>query len=103
MAEPELRAGAARTLARELGAEDLIIFVRDEAIGRSLPAPGFPQTLRGGKAWRDLVERAISAGSASLSAFEQPASAIGLSDGTVAVLLGTPEPARLTELQALLP
>jgi signal transduction histidine kinase/CheY-like chemotaxis protein len=103
MAEPERRTAAARTLARELGAEDLIIFVRDEAIGRSLPAPGFPQTLRGGKAWRDLVERAISAGSASLPASEQPASAIGLSDGTVAVLLGTPDPTRLTEFQTLLP
>jgi signal transduction histidine kinase/ActR/RegA family two-component response regulator len=99
MAEPERRAAAARTLARELGAEDLIIFVRDEAIGRSLPAPGFPQTLRGGKAWRDLVDRAIAAG----SAFLETASAIGLSDGTVAVLLGTPEPARLTELRTLVP
>jgi signal transduction histidine kinase/CheY-like chemotaxis protein len=93
MAEPEGRAAAARTLARELGAEDLIIFVRDEAIGRSLPAPGFPQTLRGGRAWRDLVDHAIGDGSASLEA----ASAIGLSDGTVAVLLGTPEPPHLTE------
>jgi signal transduction histidine kinase/ActR/RegA family two-component response regulator len=99
MAEPERRAAAARTLARELGAEDLIIFVRDEAIGRSLPAPGFPQTLRGGRAWRDLVDRAIVDGSASLEA----ASAIGLFDGTVAVVLGTPEPAQLTELRTLLP
>jgi signal transduction histidine kinase/ActR/RegA family two-component response regulator len=93
MAEPERRAAAAQTLARELGAEDLIIFVRDEAIGRSLPAPGFPQTMRGGRAWRDLVDRAISAGSGSVEA----ASAVGLSDGTVAVLLGAPGPARLTE------
>jgi signal transduction histidine kinase/ActR/RegA family two-component response regulator len=99
MAEPERRAAAARTLARELGAEDVIIFVRDEAIGRSLPAPGFPQTLRGGRAWRDLVERAIADGSASL----ETASAIGLSDGTAAVLLGAPDPARLTELRTLLP
>jgi len=106
MAEPERRAAAARTLARDLGAEDLIIFVRDEAIGRSLPAPGFPQTLRGGSAWRNLVDRAIAAGSASFDAadgVQQPAAAIGLPDGTVAVLLGTPEPARLTELRILLP
>jgi len=102
MAEPQGRLAAARTLARELGAEDLIIFVRDEAIGRSLPAPGFPQTLRGGSAWRVLVEQAIADGSASLRT-EQPASAIGLPDGTVAVLLGTPQPAPLTELRALLP
>jgi signal transduction histidine kinase/ActR/RegA family two-component response regulator len=92
MADPERRGAAARTLAREFGAEDLIIFVRDEAIGRSLPAPGFPQTLRGSSAWRNLVDRAIAAGTASTEA----ASAIGLSDGTVAVLLGTPEPARVT-------
>lgn len=106
MAEPERRAAAARTLARELGAEDLIIFVRDEAIGRSLPAPGFPQTLRGGRAWRDLVDHAIGDGSAALPAsdgMQQPASAIGLADGTVAVLVGMPEPTQLTELRTLLP
>jgi signal transduction histidine kinase/ActR/RegA family two-component response regulator len=34
---------------------------------------------------------------------QQPASAIGLPDGTVALLLGTPEAARLTELRTLLP
>jgi signal transduction histidine kinase/ActR/RegA family two-component response regulator len=102
MAEPERRAAAARTLARELGAEDLIIFVRDEAIGRSLPAPGFPQTLRRGSEWRVLVDQAIADGSASRR-MQQPASAIGLPDGTVALLLGTPEAARLTELRTLLP
>jgi signal transduction histidine kinase/CheY-like chemotaxis protein len=106
MAEPERRAASARTLAREFGAEDLIIFVRDEAIGRSLPAPGFPQTLRGGRAWQTLVDRAITDGSASFTAadrMQQPASAVGLADGTVAVLLGLPEPAQLTELRTLLP
>jgi signal transduction histidine kinase/ActR/RegA family two-component response regulator len=103
MVEPGCRAAAACTLARELGAEDLIIFVRDEAIGHSLPAPGFPQTLRGGRAWRDLVRRAITAGSASLSASEQHVSAVGLPDGTAAVLIGMPETAQLTELRTLLP
>jgi signal transduction histidine kinase/CheY-like chemotaxis protein len=102
MADPKRRSAAARTLAREFGAEDLVIFVRDDVIGRSLPAPGFPQTLRGGSGWRYLVDQAIADGSASQQ-MQQPASAIGLPDGTVAVLLGTPEPARLTELRILLP
>ena len=109
MAEPERRADAAQTLARQLGAENLIIFVRDEAVARSLPAAGFPQTLRGGTAWRTLVDRAIAAGSAeaSFAAREgtpQSASAIGLPDGTVAVLLGAATvSADQPALQILLP
>ena len=110
MAEAERRAVAARTLARQLGADDMIIFVRDEAVGRSLPAPGFPQTLRGGSGWRQLVDRAIATGTAETSfvaaeGTSQSASAIGLADGTVAVLLGaTPETAAgLETLRILLP
>jgi len=44
MAEAERRAVAARTLARQLGADDMIIFVRDDAVGRSLPAPASSRT-----------------------------------------------------------
>jgi signal transduction histidine kinase/CheY-like chemotaxis protein len=104
MADAKRRADAARTLARQVGAEDLIIFVRDEAIGRSLPAAGFPQTLRGGSAWRNLVDQAIEAGSAEASIGPELASAIGLPDGTVAVLLGgRPDAEVLKTLKILLP
>jgi signal transduction histidine kinase/CheY-like chemotaxis protein len=109
MADEKRRAAAAQTLARQLGAEDLIVFVRDEVIGRSLPAPGFPQTLRGGSGWRNLVERAIAGGSAETTFVApdesaQSASAMGLDDGTVAVLLGgKPDAAAVPTLQILLP
>ncbi|MCU1246515.1 MAG: hypothetical protein JWN02_2425, partial [Acidobacteria bacterium] len=109
MGRPERRAAAARTVARHLGADDLIVFVRDADVGRSLPAPGFPQTLRGGRAWRELVKCAEEDGTAegvvSDGAGElQQAEAMGLADGTVAVLLGrTASPPGKELLTILLP
>jgi signal transduction histidine kinase/ActR/RegA family two-component response regulator len=79
----------------------LVVFVRDEAVGRSLPAPGFGQTLRGAHAWRKLVAAAIDRGTAEGSVqYERgevrAACAVGLPDGTAAVLVGETiaEPAR---------
>ena len=46
LAEPAQRREAALAFARRWGAEELIVFVRDEAVGRSLPANGFPHALR---------------------------------------------------------
>ena len=77
------------------------MFVRDEVVGRSLPALGFGQTLRGAAAWRDLVTAAIDRGTAEGSVQNEqgevrPACAVGLQDGTAAVLVGETiaEPAR---------
>jgi signal transduction histidine kinase/ActR/RegA family two-component response regulator len=109
LADPLRRVDAARALARRWNAVDLVIFVRDPGVGRSLPAPGFPQTLRDARAWRQLVEEAIAhdstdgtivnAAGESCSAY-----ALGFADGTAAVLVGAPivEPARPV-LRALLP
>jgi signal transduction histidine kinase len=93
LAEPAARREAAKAFARRWRAEDLIVFVRDEAVGRSLPAPGFGQTLRGARAWRQLVEAAIEHGSADGAVVNEhgetrPACALGLADGTAAVLTG---------------
>jgi signal transduction histidine kinase/ActR/RegA family two-component response regulator len=102
LADPRRRADAARAIAREHGADDLIVFVRDEAIGRALPATGFPQTLRGGRAWRALTDRAVEHGSADAIIDEQPVHAAGAADGTVLALLGgAPHGTEL--LRALLP
>jgi signal transduction histidine kinase/ActR/RegA family two-component response regulator len=109
LAQPERRAGAARALAEQAGTDDLIIFVRDAAIGRSLPAPGFPQTLRGGKVWADLVGRAIASGVATGTVTTpdgdpRAAHASGVTDGTVAVFLGgTLNEERASVIQVLLP
>jgi signal transduction histidine kinase/ActR/RegA family two-component response regulator len=101
LVEPAGRRAAAKAFARRWRAEDLIVFVRDEAVGRSLPAPGFGQTLRGARAWRELVAAAIEHGTADGAVENEvgqarPACALGLPDGTAAVLVGDmiTEPAR---------
>lgn len=101
LVEPGGRQAAAKDFARRWGAEDLVVFVRDVAVGRSLPAPGFSQTLRGARAWRQLVAAAIAQGTADGSVENEkgatrPAFAAGLPDGTAAVLVGDAitEPAR---------
>lgn len=93
LADREQRSEAARALARHFGADELIVFIRDAAVGFSLPAPGFPQTLRGARTWRTLMDEAIREGSAKGSVENhqgavRPAFAIALPDGTAAVLVG---------------
>ncbi|HEY0141817.1 MAG TPA: ATP-binding protein [Thermoanaerobaculia bacterium] len=109
LADPGKRHEAARAFARKWGADELIVFIRDAAIGRSLPAPGFPQTLRGARSWRALIDRAVEDGSAEGTVQNhegemRTAWALGLPDGTVAILVGetVEEPAR-PFLRALLP
>ena len=51
LAEPGKRRGAAERLARHLGADALIAFVRDDELAVWVPAPGFPQTMPGGPTW----------------------------------------------------
>jgi signal transduction histidine kinase len=62
LARLEDRAEAARRIAAWLGADELVLFVRDPKIDALLPAPGFPQTLRGGITWREFVKRAVVPG-----------------------------------------
>ena len=107
LADRGRRTDAARAVARRWGADDLVIFIRDDEVGFSLPAPGFPQTLRGMRAWRGLVDAAIESGSSEAVVQDvrgepRNACAIGMPDGTVAVLVGdqiqAPAPALLREL-----
>lgn len=108
LADPERRLEAASAFARRWGADALIVFIRDPDVGRSLPAPGFPQTLHGARLWKNLVDLAVEAGTAEGPVQDErgemrAACAIGLPDGTAAVLVGEPEePARLL-LRELLP
>jgi signal transduction histidine kinase/CheY-like chemotaxis protein len=57
LAAVEGRAGAARRLAAEAGAEALILLVHNAQVGRLLPAPGVRRTLPGGPAWKAFVGR----------------------------------------------
>ena len=62
LAGPAQRPAAAETLARHLGVERLMIFIPDPELGVLLPAPGFPQTIAGGAAWRAFLRRCATPG-----------------------------------------
>jgi signal transduction histidine kinase/ActR/RegA family two-component response regulator len=57
LADSATRQRAAEDLARHAGATSLLVFAEDRELGAFLPAPGFPQTLPGGAAWRALLAR----------------------------------------------
>lgn len=85
----------ARELALAMGAVALFIFVKDSEIDAFIPAPGFPQTLPGGSAWRDFFGRCNSPGKFSVSlplapqGAEDAAHAVVDREGTVIVLIGS--------------
>jgi PAS domain S-box-containing protein len=58
------RREAAQTLARALGADDLILFLRDPELNVLLPAPGFPQTLPEARIWHAFLEHCVGTDSA---------------------------------------
>ncbi|MDQ3481893.1 MAG: ATP-binding protein [Pseudomonadota bacterium] len=62
LAAPESRASEAVRIAAEIGAEALLVLLHDAAIDALTPAPGFPQTLPGGPAWRAFLKGPHSAG-----------------------------------------
>src|SRR4051812_46989618 len=57
LASPRSRAELTAALARELGAEALLLLLEDPEVDALVPAPGLPQTLPGGRAWAELLER----------------------------------------------
>jgi signal transduction histidine kinase len=110
LCRPESRQTAARELAVAMGAEALLVFIRDDEVGLLLPAHGFPQTLPDGKAWRsflvDCVEHGQAHGRLPLIAAGPPRAADGFAHGNDAafVLLGEEQHrGSVTWLQALLP
>ena len=110
LAPTETRSAAARNLAVELGADMILIFVRDTEVGAMLSAPGFPQTLPDGKLWRAFLARTIESGKheGTLAAFagSAPLPAVGYSldpDVALVVLGSAPHPADLGTLLTLLP
>lgn len=102
------RLQAACDLAARLGAEELLLFLPDPQLGVLVPAPGFPQTLRGDSAWRTFLAD-CSAGRETTRLVELPIGsvrwAVAISGAeVVAVLLGG-EPRRneLTTLACAMP
>ncbi|MEO5701815.1 MAG: ATP-binding protein [Casimicrobiaceae bacterium] len=74
LADENSRPEAAAALAARLGAETLMIFVRDPTLGVLVPAPGFAQTVRGGPKWRTFL--------ASLGATGRRVTEVDLPPGT---------------------
>jgi len=62
LAAPASRASEANRIAEEIGAEAFLVLLHDRAIGALTPAPGFPQTLPGGPAWRAFLKERHPAG-----------------------------------------
>ena len=54
LADKTHRRTVGKQLAKELGAEDLIIFIKDAELNVILPAPGFTQTLQETSVWQSF-------------------------------------------------
>jgi signal transduction histidine kinase len=110
LADVERRPETAAALARLLGGERLLLFAPDPELGVVLPAPGFPQVLRGAAGWRAFIEASVREGelSGTVPGVDGPEPACGcaLADGTAAVLVrpapGAPGPGLLRPLLPLL-
>lgn len=107
--ESERRA-AAKTIAQELGAKDLTIFIPDDVIGLLLPASGFPQTYPEFNIWHEFLASCQGQpprhGRLRVGAGAELVDVLGISgpDGSVAVLMGgSPQEGHCLPLAALLP
>lgn len=94
----EDRVQVAESLGRVLGGHYLVLFVRDDEVGVLLPAPGYPQTLRDARAWREFLDVCLARGERLAEALTppeggEPVPAYGFACGRdiVAVVLGATE------------
>jgi len=62
LADPGRRIAAAHALAQQLGVAAVMVMLRDPLVDALVPAPGFPQTLRGGPGWRAFLDRCRESG-----------------------------------------
>ena len=109
LADPAMRGEAATALAKAMGADDLLIFLRDEETGAMVTGPGFVQTLPDGRRWRaflaDCMATREHAGWLPLRAGEPDVRVTGHAIGAnhVIVVVGRAEHRALTALISLLP
>jgi signal transduction histidine kinase len=93
LADPASRAAEAANIAKLVGAEAFIVLLRDAEIGALTPAPGFPQTLPGGPAWRAFLKGNHAPGPLEIElpfpSADQPKTArVLVQDETVFMLIG---------------
>ena len=93
-----------------MGAEQLLIFTRDPELNVLLPAPGFPQTLPDGRAWKDFLAGCVRDGEAVAclrsAVGQDPRAVLGVAgdDGSVLALIGgEPKRTEVAGLRAFLP
>ncbi len=102
------RASALTDLAAWAGAGAILLFVRDPVVGALVPAPGCPQTLRGGLSWKDFFARCAAAGRHAAQVEFPPGTtvnAIALVNSTSACVLlgGAPAADKVTTIECWLP
>lgn len=109
LADESQRPKVAGQIAKELGAEHLIIFIKDVEIDILLPAAGFVQTLQDIRSWQNFlassIKKKVYYGTLPYP-HREPNQAIGIAykDECVAVLLGRkPEEQKLESLREILP
>lgn len=94
LSEREGRGEAAEALAKALGAEALLILVRDPDCGAITPAPGFCRTLPGGPTWRAFLAACVHPGEFIMDLHypdrhsRRTARACVANDGSVIALIG---------------
>ena len=94
LAECDGREQAADALAHVLGAEALLILVRDRETGAVVPASGFPRTLPGGPTWRAFLAACERPGEYAMEVdhpdrhSRKTVRAYASADGSVTALIG---------------
>lgn len=109
-AEPADRLGAAAELARALGVDEVLVFVRDPELGVLLPAPGFPQTVVGGASWRAFLRTCATPGTriaevdyGACKTATRVVAHVSANGGALLLLGGAPDDRAVREALELLP
>lgn len=95
-------------VASAVGADELLLLVRDPVVGVPVPAPGLPKTVDGGRSWRDLLANLTVDGRVEAEV-ELPRGthrrAVALTRGAVTAVLvgGEPTEEGIAELDTCLP
>jgi signal transduction histidine kinase len=104
------RLEAAQAVAALLGCDQLALFVRDEAVGAWIPAPGLRKTFHGGSRWRAFLKGAAGAEASRTEAeVDLPPGELHrvlalARQGVLAVLIGgDPQPAAVQAFELQLP
>lgn len=105
---PDRRVAASAALAQALGADRVLLYVKDPALDVMLPAPGMPKTLAGGPLWRAFLRGCLTqarpVGAVDFPAGEVARAQAVAMDGAALILLGEPQPdAVLDEVEAEFP